>query len=239
MIRNTEELLGFTLGAVDGEIGRIRDIYFEDRHWAVRYLVADTKKWLPGRKVLLHPPAVKGIDEENKIVRFDLTREQIRQSPSIEEDMPVSRQYEVRYFQHYNWPVYWEGAGIWGPMPGTMPPLREEKDDLPSLENTGDPHLRSVREIVGYTAAGADNDIGKIDDVLFDDQRWMLRYLVVGTGTILPGRKVLIPMDWVSKMSFERSRVDTGITCELAKTAPEYESGKRLTREFETLTYDH
>jgi hypothetical protein len=55
MSRTIKQLLGDQLGASDGDIGHVKDFYFDDKSWAVRYVVADTGSWLPGRQVLLSP----------------------------------------------------------------------------------------------------------------------------------------------------------------------------------------
>lgn len=62
MLRSIEELRGYTIGAIDGDIGSVDDFYFDDERWAVRYLVADTGGWLGGRKVLITPPALREPD---------------------------------------------------------------------------------------------------------------------------------------------------------------------------------
>ena len=58
MLQSIKQLYGEKLGASDGEIGHVKDFYLDDRNWAVRYLVADTGTWLPGRRVLLSPHAI-------------------------------------------------------------------------------------------------------------------------------------------------------------------------------------
>jgi hypothetical protein len=57
MLRSIKQLYGDKLGASDGEIGHVKDFYFDDQSWVVRYLVADTGNWLSGRQVLISPHA--------------------------------------------------------------------------------------------------------------------------------------------------------------------------------------
>src|SRR5688572_23454620 len=97
-------LYGDKLGATDGDIGHVKDFYFDDQNWALRYLVVDTGSWLPGRQVLLSPHSLGHIDQANKILRLNLTRKQIEESPSIDSHQPVSRQYEEEYYQYFGWP---------------------------------------------------------------------------------------------------------------------------------------
>jgi hypothetical protein len=107
MLRSINQLFGTKLGAADGEIGHVKDFYFDDRNWAIRYLVADTGSWLPGRQVLLSPYSVGRLDQAEKILRVNLTRKQIEDSPSIDLHKPVSRQYEEEYYRYFGWPYYW------------------------------------------------------------------------------------------------------------------------------------
>ena len=82
MLRSIKQFLGDKLGASDGEIGQVKDFYFDDQNWAVRYLVADTGSWLAGRQVLISPHAFpEGF--RGKVLRVNLTRKQIEDSPSI------------------------------------------------------------------------------------------------------------------------------------------------------------
>lgn len=62
MLHSASELTGHAIEAADGRIGSVKDVYFDDEHRTVRYLVADTGTWLPGRRVLLPPHAVERVD---------------------------------------------------------------------------------------------------------------------------------------------------------------------------------
>ncbi len=117
MLRSVKGLKDFALRAKDGDLGKVREFYFDDNHWTVRYLVADTGGWLTGRLVLLSPYALQSADEEKQVITVDLTKKQIEESPSIASDQPVSRQYEEEYYGYYGWPAYWSGSYMWGANP--------------------------------------------------------------------------------------------------------------------------
>ena len=53
MIRSMEHMKKFEIVATDGRIGAVDDFYFDDERWAIRYVVVDTGRWLPGRRVLI------------------------------------------------------------------------------------------------------------------------------------------------------------------------------------------
>lgn len=112
MKRNIKSLIGFTIGATDGEIGKVTEFYFDDETWTIRYLIVETGSWLFGRKVLISPIALLTPDWENKIFPINLTKEQIKNSPDIDTERPVSRQQELDMYAHYPWGTYW-GSGFY------------------------------------------------------------------------------------------------------------------------------
>jgi uncharacterized protein YrrD len=61
MLHSLKALDGFTISAIDGQLGNVKDIYFDDQKWTIRYFEVDTG-WLAGRNVLISPISVKGID---------------------------------------------------------------------------------------------------------------------------------------------------------------------------------
>src|SRR5450759_639501 len=101
MLQSIKQLYGDKLGASDGEIGHVKDFYFDDQNWAIRYLVVDTGNWLMSRQVLLSPHSLGHLEQAGKVLRVNLTRKQIEGSPSIDLHKPVSRQYEEEYYQYY------------------------------------------------------------------------------------------------------------------------------------------
>ncbi|MEO8053096.1 MAG: PRC-barrel domain-containing protein, partial [Acidobacteriota bacterium] len=110
MLRKAKDLSGYKLAASDGEIGKVKEFYFDDQSWTVRYLVADTGGWLSGRQVLISPYALDPANEGRNVIPVDLTKHQIEKSPSLDSNKPVSRQYELEYYPYYGWPGYWGGG---------------------------------------------------------------------------------------------------------------------------------
>jgi hypothetical protein len=242
MFRNWTQLKGCRLGARDGEIGKVADLLFEDQNWTVRYLVADTGFWLADRLVLLSPHALREFDDREKVLHVELTRQQIEESPPITADQPVSRQFEADYYNYYGWPVYWAGPALWGPGPYPLyyAPLPSENSSAPASPIlSGDPHLRSAREIVGYQIHAQDGDIGHVDDFVIEDRSWVVRYLAIDTGSWLPGKKVLIAPPWITRVSWERSTISADLPQRSVQQAPEYDKGSPLTRDYEIRLFQH
>ncbi|MEA1949248.1 MAG: hypothetical protein U9N83_18340 [Thermodesulfobacteriota bacterium] len=108
MLRSVKKLYNYVLEAEDGEISRCKNFLFDDEHWTVRYMVADTGKWLPGRKVLVAPVWINSIDWAENRVNIDLTTEAVKNSPEYDPSAPVNREYEVQLYDFYGRPKYWD-----------------------------------------------------------------------------------------------------------------------------------
>jgi hypothetical protein len=224
MLQSIKQLYGNKLGASDGEIGHVKDFYFDDQNWAVRYVVADTGSWLPGRQVLISPHPFGSLHQAGKLLLVNLTRKQIENSPSIESHKPVSRQYEEEYYRYYGWPYYWQGAGLWG-MSG-FPILELPAKPLPSEQaaaidpqhERADAHLCSMQAVNGYHIKASDGMIGHACDFMMDDQSWAIRQLVIKTDHWLSGREVQIPTSKVDRISYEESTVFVNLTKEAVES---------------------
>ena len=103
MLQPFDKLRGCKLAASDGEIGEVSEFYFDDRQWTVRYLVVTTGSWLKGRHVLIAPGAFGEFDAQSGTLAVNLTQEQVRNSPPLDSDKPVSRQHESELHRHYGW----------------------------------------------------------------------------------------------------------------------------------------
>lgn len=251
MLCSINELNDYHPAARDGEIGRVRDVLFDDQRWAIRHLVVDTGGWLSGRDVLVSPHAIEGLDRSRRHVRVALTRQQIQDAPGIETDQPVSRQREMSYYDYYGFPYDWAGPGLWGaaayPMAGVglaaLPPRRalpqEVAERVQAEREAADVHLRSGREVTGYRIAARDGDIGHIDDFLFDDRSWQIRYAVVDTRNWLPGRLVLVSPEWIERVDWGDRHARVRLTRAAIESSPPYDRERQLETEDESRLASH
>lgn len=231
MQRNLNSLIGFHMGATDGEIGKVKDFYFDDESWTVRYLVVKTGSWLSDKKVLISPSSIGIPDFKEKIFPTSLTKDHIRNSPDIDTDKPVSRQHEMDLNRYYAWPQYW-GAGFYGGGAAGMvtPVERRDEQDYDSANQANDQHLRSADEVEGYSIHAIDGEIGKVKNYIVDDQTWEIRFIVVDTGNWLSGNKVLISPSWIRELRWDESEIVADLTKDAIKNSPEYD---------ESMTLDH
>lgn len=242
MLRSLSELDGSSIHATDGEIGEVKDVWFDDESWTVRYLVVDAGRWLT-RKVLISPYSVQQPVGSGKIVDVTLTRQQVKDSPPLETHQPVSRRHERDYLGYYGYPPYWGGVGLWGT--GGYPvfsPTRASYDPPPQAPEppSEDVHLRSAREVRGHGIEASDDSIGDVDDFLFDDETWAVRYLVVDTNAWWPGgKKVLIATRWIDRFDWPEKKVYTSLTRQQVRDSPEYDIAAPVDRGYEGRLHDY
>jgi hypothetical protein len=208
-----------------------------------------------GRKVLISPISIERAQKTDGLT-VSLTKEQIRNSPPIDTDKPVSRQHETQYFNYYGYPYYWGGPALWG---GTAYPFGYASRPhnlgypdrtsgyagtaatarLQSEKKEGDQHLRSTKEVSGYYIEATDGDIGHVEDFVIDDENWAIRYVVVDTVNWWPGKKVVVAPQWIKDVSWTDSRVYVELSRERIKNAPEYDPTAVIDRRYEDKLYDY
>lgn len=236
MLRNTKDLKNLAIRATNGDIGQVKDMYFDDDAWVLRYFVVETGSWLSSRKVLVSPIAVLEPDWQNKTLPVSLSIEQVDKSPGIDTDKPVSRQHETLYFDYYGYPYYWGGQGLWAE--------RQREDEVGlgverAQHRQDDPHLRSCDAVVSYHVQAGDGEIGHIAGFLVDEVNWAIRYLVVDTSNWLMGRKVLIAPAWISGVHWSTETVSVDLSRAAIQASPVFDPDAVMDRAWELHLHQH
>jgi PRC-barrel domain len=224
MFQNSKELFGKKLTALDGDIGHVKDFYFDDAAWAIRYVVVDTGTWLTGRLVLLSPRAFPSLDHEQDTLRVELRKKQIQDSPSIASHETVSEQFEEQYYRSYGWPVYWQGGEMWG-MSGDPLVLAPQPRDVAvrkALEPAADRHLQSAKTVAAYHIEAVDGTIGHLSSFNFDAKSWAIRELVVETGHWYSEKHILVSASSIERISFLEKKIFIKLTKAEIQSAAEH-----------------
>ena len=259
MLRSMKDLENCTIGATDGAIGKVKDFYFDDDDWAVRYLVVETGSWLDSRQVLISPISLLKPDWAARSLPASITQAQVRHSPGIDTDKPVSRQHEQDYLGYYGYPAYWGGTGLWGEgvVPYGLVPesvgsggfgaTRAEQEREAEAyaaakrarHRQDDPHLRSCQAVIGYHLQATDGEIGHVEGMLVDEETWAIRYLTVNTSNWWLGHQVLVAPQWVSAVHWAEESVFIDLTRVSIQEAPPFDSTAELNRLTEMGLYKH
>jgi hypothetical protein len=231
MLWDASAINGYAIEASDGQLGTVSDLLFDDFGWIIRWLVVDTGHWLPGRKVLLPLSALGQPDRALRHFPVKLTMQQVKDSPDIDTDQPVSRQIESDLYGYYGWGPYWGSNTFLSNAMATpfVPPLYQseskplEPGSVDARPNQGDPHLRSISAIAGYHIHATDGMIGHVEDLLVDVAGWHIRYLTVDTRNWWPGKKVLISPFTVREIDWAERLIHLNVNRQKVKDGPEYD----------------
>ncbi len=245
MLHEGNQLKKLDIQATDGSIGTVHDLFFDDEKWTARYLVVDTMKWLPGRKVLIPPMSIQNVNVLENKVQLGLTKEDIKNSPEIDADKPVSKQKEIEIGSYYGYPPYrsFVGAEVGGQVLAPRQ-LVDNSDDKKvhsnhdEIERADEPNLRSMKEVTGYHIHAIDGDIGHVEDFIICPTTWTVRYMVVDTKNWWPGKKVLVSPDWIKDVRWGDKKVYVDLTVDMIENGPDYDKEKHINREFEEELYD-
>lgn len=238
-LHSVKGLENFAMVARDGDVGTIDEVYFDEEKWAIRYLAVDAGDWLIRRDVLISPIAIRRTDWALRTMHADLTRQQVRDSPSIDTAQPVSRQHEAELHRHYGYSYYWTGPYMWGE--GVYPGILEEKpfdeantaaraprpSTAPEAAAEHEPdnrHLCSSKDVMTYGIQTPEGNFGNVDDLLFDDEDWSIQYLVIDPRNWWPGKPVLVAPNRIDHISNEDRSVVIRISQEELETFPKYDS---------------
>jgi len=253
MLVSLKELSGSTIKATDGDLGQVKDVFFDDMSWTIRFLVVDTHPWLPlSQKVLISPIALLEFKANDYALTVSLSKDMIKSCPKVEEHETVSREFEKTYSDYFGYGYYWTGEGAWGEY--AFPTAlynenlmatgngvvnsgnsesedkgedKDKKEDIANSNVEQANHLRSANEIAHYGIDAVDGKKGYIDDFIWDTSNWSLRYLVIDTRDWLPGgKRVLISTDQFDTFNWGSKTVTCSLNLAQLKACPEYCSNR-------------
>jgi hypothetical protein len=244
MFMSVKKLENMPIQGTDRQIGCLRQVYFDDEKWVIRYLVVETDQHIGRRRVLVSPIAAEQLDLSSGSLQVRLDSRQIAQCPDVDADMPVSRQKERAFNKHFGYAAYWHGPGPWGeglvPMSLISAPSQtEEPPDEEGGEEGGDPCLRSSREVIGYRIQASDGSVGRIRDLIFDLMDWSIYYLEVGLRVRLRSKRILLDPRWVNEVRWREQKVFVGVSRQVLRTAPPFETFTAITPEYAVRLGEH
>ena len=242
MLRSLKDIQGYEVNATDGHIGTVANFLFDDKDWAIRYLVVETGGFFADRLVLISPISFGEPGWSERQFPLTLTVDKVKHSPGIDMDQPVSRQHERDIHNYYGYPYYWGSLGMWG-MGANPNILAVAGFEEPVAKNSDsafdDVHLRSAAELHGYHIQGSDGAIGHVEDLVLDDETWAVRYLVIDTSNWWFGKKVLVSPLWAEKISWAERNVYMDMSRQSIKESPQWASPEAIDRAYETNLYNY
>lgn len=256
MLHTLNDLNGFAIQATDGNIGTVKDLYFDDRRWVVRHLVVETGSWLESHKVLLSPVVIQHVNSEDKTLLVSLSMNEGKESPHIDTQQPVSQQYEIDYLSYYGYAFYNANASLWDSQAssemvaqgatGVVSPAEKNShaaENFAAIDRVrrkhGDRHLRSCNETIGYHIQALDGEIGHLQGMLVDEDTWAIRYFIVNTSNWWLGHQVLVAPPWIKDINWGDAKIYVDMTQQQIQEAPLFNPEITFSREKEKGIHLH
>ncbi|MGH9717082.1 MAG: PRC-barrel domain-containing protein [Candidatus Acidiferrales bacterium] len=216
-LRRIKDMREYTIDAADTDIGRVRGLFFDDLTWTIRYIVVAASTVLSGKELLLSTAALKKRAWSPLHIRVNLNWKQVESAPGVDLRQPISRKGEIEQHNHYGWPHYWEGED----------------------GQNSEAHLRNSEEVSGYKVTARDGEIGRVDDFLFDDKSWKIRWAIINTDGWWSGKRVLMSPRWIREVNWRDRRIHVGLSREQVKKSPEWNPEKPVSRKYELELHKH
>ncbi len=237
---------GRSLRTADGEIGEVKDLYFDDHQWRIRYLVVDTGGWLSVDRVLISPECLGLPESESKTIPASLTKDQVESSPRADIDDSLSPADEAALRGHYGWPNYWSALPMPVPVADPVIPayaaadVDAEAERYPRSHTPAAHRLHRFREVLGWNTQATDGDFGQVADVLINPERdWTVTQVVIDTHHWFPGPTVLMAPLWISEMDRENRWVEIKLDQETIKDAPRIDATDQINPDYEAELEAH
>jgi hypothetical protein len=192
-LRSAKELLGYKVVALEDKAGYVDDIYFDDRIWVIRCVVVDLGHVHPARKVVISPQVLGPPDWETELLPVKLSLNQMVQTSEVDPINVVDRQSRVDLLKPYKW-----------------------------MMESGDSHLRSLADVLGYRVQATDGEGGHMADFILDDRSWIIRYAVVETRDPWPAKQVALIPQWIKTIQRADSKICVSLSQRTIENCPEY-----------------
>lgn len=233
MLRQIRPLRTYRLHATDGDIGHLEQFYFDDRDWKIKYFVVDIGTWLHGKKVLMSPSAIIGVDASTRTINAAFNKQQVQGSDDVGTHKPEGLEQPHDYSLYLGLPYYLRLHAL---SDSDHEAVVGRADDP---EHAYDEHLRSSKMVSRYHVMAVDGEIGQIEDGIVDDQTWTIKYVVATVSNWWSAKKVLVPTEWILWISAAESNVYVSLTRDNIATAPYFDPEKPLTGDLEIALHNH
>ncbi|MBS1809966.1 MAG: hypothetical protein JST84_17530 [Acidobacteria bacterium] len=198
MLQSLENIRNYKIHAKNGDIGHLKDFYFDDKTWQISYAAADYGNWVLGhRQVLIAPSHFKHVDWTEGKVDVDLTQEEVEACPGIKTHTPISQQHFV--------------GKIFNPVSPEFED-REMEAEANMAPNPEDEYLCSVKDTEGLHIEATDGEIGHVLDFMVNEDTWEIVWMVVSTHNWWPGKQVMIPPERIKKVSWVERKIYLNMT---------------------------
>lgn len=220
-------------------LGRVHDIYLDDKTWAIEWFVIETGHWYSSNKILLDSKYFTQVSPDKRCFHVSVSKTEIENAPSVGEHHPISEQRKnaLLYTSFGQDALLFPGyVGVM--MPHTLierskPPAEDdnqsdEHNTAWSETDNADRHLRSANELLGYGVSAINGELGPLTDLVIDTEQWNIMLLALDTSKWLPDRTVVVTPESIERISWEESRLFVSMSKKTVEQSPQLRDLKAI-----------
>ncbi len=242
MLWRAKKLRGYTPKAIQGRIGTVSDLFFHDQTWCIENLLIKLGTWPHSKEVLIGAEGLGAPLQEEKEISIPLTKAQIEQSPLKGTVPPVSQQEPIPLQTAHHDPPFLGGPEGFPPVfpgmqPGAIVMVEAEKELMKAQRHmqkptAQKPHLRSIKEVVGYTLVTSDGKKVRMEDFMIEMNNgpWLIRWVIASEYKWWPGKRVLLGTEEILKVDCGSQTVQVELTHNELSVSPEIDSLTEVNR---------
>jgi sporulation protein YlmC with PRC-barrel domain len=252
MMVSYRQLRGFTVQALDGAAGRVKDFIFDEKNWAIRYIVYEHGVGALHRKNMLAPEDIRKADPESMRLNVGATSREVNRNRHHDEEIDLAKDGGKSSVSRTSWEILFHqlspavqpdqmSNSYRGPIPAEW--LENAFGPVDRSEN--DVSLESGTSILGYHVATNDGVRGTVDDFIIDSRDWTVSHLVINVGHGKNGKRILVSPEWVDWVSRKQKKISISADKQTLEACPNFmldiplnpEDEASLNETFECMRY--
>jgi hypothetical protein len=220
-------MLRLYISALDGEVGSVKDIYFDETSWKIQYLVIKLGSFF-SEKVVLVPPSVVAPFEGHSL-NIELTKNELKECLHADDLIPETLQERYVGKSLFNM-MSMSGNNPYGG-PVMVYPFTSQLREIGGY----DPHLRSCKVHSKYTLEACSSTIGTVEDFLVDDSLWALRFVIINLSKECEREKKMIDLQSIEVINDEAEAMTIGLTIEEITKKTTFDASLHIDTSYENL----
>jgi hypothetical protein len=217
----------------------IDDALFDDKYFNIDYFICSYGGLLDAHRVLVSPQLIRDIDIMTKTINLDLDSEHLKDGPTPDYKVPVSREYKRAYV---NYPVHPYFFGM-----GGSSVVLEEQIKAYQLERSKEVtqgidrpnHTRAINEVEKYKFITQDSKSGDISDWIIETETWSLCGFIATFGSFINTESYLVPTHTIEKVSFLDNKISLNINQKDITVKVNFDPNKQINLNREITGYDY
>lgn len=216
MLIEARTLINCKAQNLDGDLSKIKDIYFDNSNWKIHNLILYMSRWLKtDDKFLISPGDIEGMDSTNSVIFTSVTSQQMKQNPGNKLALEASVKKDSEKQKPHKQLKIDNKAGH-----------RQKQKKSHNIIN-----LFSTMGLFGYHVHSFDEEIGLLKDLTADTGNWIFKHLIISDKHSYKNSKLMVPTSSVREISIKKRQITVDLSSDNIKSPDDIEAASQLFRD--------